>query len=234
MSTHSFDQDKITTLRTLLKGVEFYQPIYGLEDVFTEEPCRPNTKERAEGIKKALGDVNGKHILDVGSSLGYMDFFLADHGAITEGWDFKAENVVICDLIKDIIVPQAPITFKHLDFNPNTVETIANGQFDVILLLSVLHHITAAAGIEVVQNMLKSLIEKSPTLIVELASSREYASEENRTNSLLSTATWLDKLPENDMDFFSAMGNVKIEVIGEHVTHVSTVLRKTYIITRQS
>lgn len=204
-------------LEQLLNGVEYYQPLYGITGI--EPPLRP-CRDRAERIADALAPL-GKHfrLIDFGSSLGYFPFFFADRGAITTGLDIRAANTAVaCGTGK---LNGLNATFGTAALDPQTIAGIAPGDYDVALILSVLHHITHRHGIDHTAGLLASLLDRVPVLILELALKTEDVK-----------FPWRESLPTDPLAILSACGKVKVRMLGESRSHLSNADRPIFMVTR--
>jgi O-antigen chain-terminating methyltransferase len=210
---------RLDRLRELAKRVEPYQPTYGITGVF-DVAARPS-KDRAVAIERFLGRLRGKRILDIGSSLGYMDFFLADRGAHTEGWDFRAENVEVARQVGAI--NGIPAKFRTKPLDQDTVQTVHGGDFDVVLLLSVLHHIIHFQGLETAKQLVAQLLDRVPVLIVELAEKGEDAA-----------LFWDEAQPEDPREVLALVADVAdVHLLGRFPTHLSGQDRGLYAVVRR-
>ena len=212
-------------LEQALVKAEAYQPLYGLEglDVGSSKISRPNSRERAETIWKALGpDIHGLRVVDVGSSLGYMSFYLADRGAAVEGWDFRAVNTNVANIVGEINKVQHA-TFKTRELTPEILKGIPPGRIDAVLILSVLHHTVMYNGLEYTQDLMKELLSRVPVVIVELAQKGEDKNLEWDASQPKDALAVFDKAKE--------LG-ITIEQVGEFDTHLSGKTRPMYKISR--
>ncbi len=204
-------------LEQSLNRVEFYQALYGITGF--EDPLR-SCRDRAVTIAAALRPLGPKfRLLDFGSSLGYFPFFFADRGATTTGFDIKPENMAVALATQRL--NGLPATFQTAPLDLNTVCAISPGEYDVALILSVLHHITHKCGIDYVVQLLAQLHARVPTLILELAHRNEDV-----------PFAWRSSLPEDPLDILAACGNIQVETIGHFPSHLSNITRPMYIITQ--
>lgn len=199
--------DRLDVVRKLAAQVEPYQPIYGLEGIINN-PSR-NSIDRARAIEIAIEPVRGRRILDIGSSLGFMSFYLADRGAFLEGWESNAANVEVAKAIAR--VNGLRVCFRATEMNLQTVQGIPPGRFDVILVLSVLHHIIHSQGLDAAQTIVAELLQRVPFLVCELASQGENTS-----------LTWDRSQPQDPM---AVLGKIPagshVRRLGEFSTHLS-------------
>jgi O-antigen chain-terminating bifunctional methyltransferase/kinase len=214
-----------------LSKVEFYQPLYNI--TLPEGPGikydikRLNSsKERADVVLRYLGQnatLKSLNMLDIGSSLGYMDMYFGERGHKTFGIDASKDNVEVAKLLAEL--NQLPnVTFDVARFNASFVKEMKNS-YDVAFLFSVLHHIIGAYGLENTQDLMLELLDKVPLLFVEFA-----VAEEKKT----SLPGWKDNLPQDPLAVFAKCTDCQFELLGYFDTHVSDIKRPLYAIKKKS
>ena len=89
-----------------------------------------------EDVKRELGDVKGKKILEIGCSVGSFSVFLAKQGAIVTGIDV-GENLILAakELAK---INKVDCNFKAC----SAADIKLDETFDVIIGFAVLHHMS--------------------------------------------------------------------------------------------
>jgi O-antigen chain-terminating methyltransferase len=207
-------------LRKMLNEIEYYQPAYmiGGIDLVPKREC----KDRCRAIEKSLNcSVAGLRMLDIGASLGYVCYYFADRGAVTYGWEINPKNAEVANLIGRI--NGIPSTIRTKEASIESIKEIKPGEYDIIILLSVLHHIVHFKGLEYVQELVKELYNKVSTLIVELAVKDE------------DTALyWNESQPENELAVFDMVrDDIEISKIGEFKTHLSLKARPIFMISEK-
>jgi len=205
-------------LEACLNRVEYYQPLYGI--VGFEPPLR-NCRDRAAAIEEALKPL-GKNfrLIDFGSSLGYFPFYFADRGAACTGVDIKPENTAVALTVQRL--NGLPATFRTGSLDLQSVRTIPANQYDVGLILSVLHHITHRRGKDYVALLLRELLARIPTLVLELAHRDEDV-----------TFEWREALDENRLGILTGC-DADARLIAQFPTHLSKVMRPIYLVTRRT
>lgn len=211
--------NRITQLQNLLAEVEHYQPTYHIAGL-VNQPQR-DSHDRCIAIEAALIPLAGKRILDIGSSLGYVSFYMADRGAVVQGWESNAKNAEVSRLVRDI--NGIPVDFRTKEFNNETVATIPNGEFDVAIMLSVIHHITRFQGLDYSQKLMKALMDRVPVLVVELAKKGEDPK-----------LPWDAAQPEDELAVFDLIKkDIEIQEIGRFSNHLSDNKRPLYLVKRK-
>lgn len=214
MSPHH--DNRLDILRNMATKVEPYQPPYGIAGIF-DNPARGSI-DRARVIEQRLGMPAGQRILDIGSSLGYMCYYFADRGAITEGWEARIENAEFSRMVGELNGVNTHIKTKL--FDAESVKTIRTGEYDVVFILSVLHHITHYQGLEYTQLLMKELLERVPMVVVELARRGE-------DRKLF----WNAAQPKDELAIFELVkDDIIIEKIGDFPNHLSKRTRPLYVI----
>lgn len=123
-------------------------------------PSRP-AASRYEAIRDEIGDRRGLRVLDIGAHEGYFSLRLAE--------DLDAQVTAVDDW-KGLRTALAKAPFPRVTgvYERLTPESLADlGQFDVILCLSVLHHVPWWP------QMLRQVLDQSQLLICEVATARE-------------------------------------------------------------
>ena len=211
---------RLQKLRELAAKVEPYQPAYGLPGLIAK-PARESI-DRCRAIENHFaGRLRGKRLLDVGSSLGYVCFYFADRGMATEGWEGNPANAEVAQLIGEINGVSSRIRTQQ--FDRDSLATIAPGQFDIVTLLSVLHHVVYHQGLEQTQELLRDLLQRVPVLVLELARKGEDPG-----------LFWDASLPEDELDVLALVrDDVDVVPLGMFDTHLSDKARPLYVVTRK-
>jgi 2-polyprenyl-3-methyl-5-hydroxy-6-metoxy-1,4-benzoquinol methylase len=208
--------------RLLNTQVKHSQPIYGVPGTFFSTKSEMSCSERAKIVEKYFnGNVNNIRILDTASSLGYFCFYLADRGAFTEGWDSLELNVYVANLTKEINGISTTRFFCRR-FDADSIKYISCDYYDCVLLFDVLHQTAQQYGLEYSRQLIKSLADKIPVLIVEFKKPKkeiEYGQTGNMQN--------------NDLDFFSILVDYKIDKLGEFTIPDSDTVDSIYAVSQK-
>lgn len=205
-------------LKARLDCVEVYQPLYGISGL--DAPLR-DCQDRARIIADALRPLGREfRLIDFGSSLGYFPFFFADRGAITSGFDVNRKNTEVALATQRL--NRLPATFKTAALDLTTVRRIPSGKYQVALILSVLHHIIHRYGLRYVTELMVELLDRIPTLVLELAQRNEEV-----------TFPWRESLPEDPLSILSLCGQINVQLLGESRSHLSTASRPLYLVSRE-
>lgn len=149
---------------------EIYQAIYGHPDIAqdTSRACIDRLEKIAE-IHDALCTRLGRplRVLDMGCAQGYFSLSLASRGAEVHGVDFLDKNILVCQALAQEN-PDVKVTFA-VGRLEETVAALKPEQYDLVLGLSVLHHVVHEHGIAQVQRWLAHLADVSKVVILELA-----------------------------------------------------------------
>ncbi len=218
-------------LRELYAAVEPYQPLFGIGG--TDIPVCPDAgqagmpvpqrscADRAAAIEKRIGrDIAGLKLLDLGSSLGYFSLHFAARGARATGIDFDPKAVALARRLASY--DKLPATFHIGPVTPEFARALTPGEFDVALVLSLLHHVIREHGLARAQELLAELSARVPLVFVELAVKEEDVSH-----------AWRDALPDDPMETFALCRNVDVVKLGEFPTHLSGVRRPLYLVSRK-
>lgn len=211
--------DRLDQLRRLVANVEHYQPLYSVAGII-EEPARTSL-DRARRLESAMSPLTGQRVLDIGSSLGYMSYYLADRGAQVTGWDLSAANVLVARAVGELNGIKA--TFATRTLTIDSVKAIDPGSYDSALVLAVLHHLVHFNGLAQTQQIVAELLHRIPVLYLELALKGEDPD-----------LFWDAAQPDDPLDLFALVRDeVEIEHLGQFPTHLSDVERPIYRVARR-
>lgn len=164
-----------TSLEALVSALpEQYQPIFGHPELTyaTARACEDRLEIVAQVWEKlSAGLRRPARVLDLGCSQGYFSLALAGRGATVMGIDHGQANIAVCEALA-AEYPQFPARFVLM----NVEELFGNvdlGTFDLVLGLSIFHHLVRVHGLVAVERWLATLAKCVPTVIFELALAQE-------------------------------------------------------------
>lgn len=195
---------------------EMYQPIFGFPDL--SGSASRATEDRFSSISavySALSENVGRplRVLDLGCAQGFMSFSLAELGASVVGVDLLAENIELCRALADCR-QDLDVTFVHSRVE-DYIPSLEEGQFDIVMLLSVVHHVAFHSSPEAAVEVIAKVRRCSKVLIAELAVRDE-------------PLYWAQALPLDPVSVFESAKFVRC--IRETETHLSEVKRPTYFV----
>lgn len=125
-----------------------------LEDLRVVDPRQflSGSSVAFEDFLRQLGDANGKKILDYGCGSGWLSTYLAQRGALVEGFDISGNLVALgmkranANGVGEAVRLQRMIA-ERLDYPSNT--------FDVAAGISIIHHIALEEGSRELLRVLK-------------------------------------------------------------------------------
>ena len=203
---------------------QIYQLIYNHPDLTDEKTvqriCVDREREIISLVEKYLSLTKKKYrtVLDIGCSQGYFCFKLKEHFGdkvqIT-GIDIDQKNIDLCNALNK--ENNFDIKFVKETLNNDFVNNIKNDQFDIVMVLGVIHHEArptgsiyakkSKGGYAHAKKLLSKLIKKSQFSIIELALREKFRSD-------------FGELPINYMDWFSDIAFSKT-IASFHRTTVS-------------
>jgi SAM-dependent methyltransferase/predicted NBD/HSP70 family sugar kinase len=188
---------------------EVYQPIFGL----SAGACRPCEDRLAQvsRIYLMLAQKLGRplRVLDLGCAQGFFSFSLARLGATVFGVDSREANIEVCRALAE----SHPGPTFHLGFVELALAGLGPGQFDLVLGLSVLHHLVNQSGPAPVRELLAQVARHVPAGVFELALASEPAS-------------WARALPEDPRSLLD--GFAFVHECARHIAHHADVSRPLY------
>lgn len=148
-----------------------YQPVPF--DGFDDLGCERNSSEhRLDMLVDWLGLTGPQRILDLGCANGFFLFRLAQLGLIEEGLgvDYFAGNVQTCRILADFH-GLSQLGFREATIGPDMVDALTGDRsWDVVLWLSVHHHLIRTQSIDAAQSVLRRLYERCGVVVVEQGS----------------------------------------------------------------
>ncbi|BDB21287.1 kinase [Pseudomonas sp. CYM-20-01] len=149
---------------------EVYQPIFGRSDLsdHVSRPCA----DRLDVIARIYDALQAHldrplRVLDLGCAQGYFSLSLASRGAAIRGVDFLDKNVAVCTALSQEH-PQLNATFE-VGRVEDVIDRLEPGQYDLILGLSVFHHVIHERGIDEVKRLFQRAAEMTGALVLEIA-----------------------------------------------------------------
>ena len=210
-STAGAHDAQTSRLMTLVAELpEIYQPIYGLPLV---QGARTADSDRIDIVAQVVDKVSrlvGRplRILDLGSAQGYVAFRLSEAGHSVVGVEGLAQNVAVARAIQEQH-PDRDVRFVEADILdcPSVVDLRA---FDLVLGLSVLHHIVDRDGQDRAVELVATLAHHIPHGIFEMALAAE-------------PVFWAGSLPADPRATLAPFAFIR--EIGRSGTHLSEVRR---------
>ena len=205
------------TLHDLIKALpEVYQTIFGHPE--WDDNVSRNCNERLDVIYEVYSNLSEQlgrplKVLDLGCAQGFFSLSLASKGATVKGIDFLDKNIAVCRALAE--------ENKDLDVEFDTgrieeiIEQIQPRTYDLVIGLSVFHHLVYEHGVEKVKNWLTKLADSVHAMILELALKEE-------------PLYWGSSLPDEPDEIIKSCKFYK--VIAEYQTHLSAIIRPMYVI----
>lgn len=202
-------------ITSLVKALpEVYQPIYGHPEFndLASRPCDDRLRLITSIYTRLAGEIGRPlRVLDLGCAQGYFSLHLAEQGATVKGIDRLEENIKLCRGLAE----------EHpgysVEFEVGSIEDVLSrlmpGEIDLVIGMSVLHHLCAERGAEQTRAILKELSDKIEAGVFEVALKEEpppWASQQP------DTPDWLYQ----DFAFLACAG--------EFPTHLSDTTRPVY------
>ena len=160
----------MTTLDELISQLpELYQPVYGR---LSNDTSRVADSPRTAQILLTI-DVIAAHfdrpirILDLGSAQGYYCFLAAERHHHVTGVDYLPINIAVSRAIHQQH-PELSVEFVEADVDGISA-LVADGDFDLVLGLSILHHIVHRDGREATAALVQVLRDNVPFGLFEMA-----------------------------------------------------------------
>jgi O-antigen chain-terminating methyltransferase len=205
----------VSSIKKLVADLpEIYQPIFG-------HPKHSNAvsrqcHDRLEHIGKVYRALESQvqrplRVLDLGCAQGFFSLSLAKLGATVHGVDYLDANIAVCNALAREN-PELNVSFQVSRIE-SILEQLQSKQYDLVLGLSVFHHIVHEVGCDAVQRMLEDLADKIAAGIFELALASE-------------PLYWADAQPQEPWRLLS--GFAFVHELAQHKTHLSDISRPLF------
>ncbi|MCX9384687.1 methyltransferase domain-containing protein, partial [Escherichia coli] len=198
---------------------EIYQTIFGHEkwNDASSRDCSIRLAiitEQYQKLEKSLQ--RPLRVLDLGCAQGFFSLSLAKLGATVRGIDFLPANILVCQALADEN-PDLDVTFE-VGRIEEVIKSLTDNDYDMVIGLSVFHHIVHEHGLAQVKQWIKRLADCTVILIMELALREE-------------PLYWGASLPENPAELIDLCAFYR--QIGEFETHLSHINRPMYLISNK-
>ncbi|MBS0880173.1 methyltransferase domain-containing protein, partial [Pantoea sp. JGM49] len=186
---------------------EVYQTIFGHPE--WDDNVSRNCNERLDVIYEVYTTLSNKlgrplKVLDLGCAQGFFSLSLANKGATVKGIDFLDKNIDVCRKLAE------ENENLNVEFDTGRIEDVIDNieprNYDLVIGLSVFHHLVHEHGVEKVRNLLSKLADSVHALILELALKEE-------------PLYWGPSLPEQPEELIESCKFYRI--IAEYQTHLS-------------
>lgn len=149
---------------------ELYQPIYGHPEL--SNAAARSCQSRLVHVRStyaALADHLGRplRVLDLGCAQGFFSCALAALGADVLGIDYCPENVAVCTLLGDEF-PNSKLEFR-VERLEDFIPLLSASAFDLVLGLSVFHHVVHERGQEATRALIDRLAASIGHGVFEIA-----------------------------------------------------------------
>lgn len=209
--------DSAGDLQALVDALpEIYQPIYGRADL-SGGASRATEDRFSEilSVYKKLEQRIGRplRVLDLGCAQGFISLSLAAHGASVVGVEMLPQNVELC---RKLAVDNPELKAEFVEGRiENFILTVEPGSFDLVLLLSVIHHVAFHESVDVAEETITRARQAAPVLLAELALADEQM-------------YWASVLPSEPTRAFGKAAYVR--ELCRTGTHLSEVKRPLYFV----
>jgi SAM-dependent methyltransferase len=193
---------------------EIYQPIFGHPEL--SQRVSRACEDRLAPIMQVYRDLETQlkrppRVLDLGCAQGFFCLSLARLGATAHGVDFQHGNIAVCQALA-AESPELKVSFQTARVE-DALGVLQKDQYDLVLGLSVFHHIIHQIGALAVQRMLAALADKIAVGLFEMALASE-------------PPAWAASQPANPRQVLAGFGFVF--ELAENATHLSTIARPLY------
>lgn len=202
-------------IRDLVEALpEKYQPIFGHPELSSgsSRGCFDRLEtilDVARRLRSRLG--RQVRVLDLGCAQGFFSLSLAAEGCAVVGADYLQQNIDVCRALA-AEQQSAGVEFIHGSIE-DLVETLSPGQYDLVLGLSVFHHLVHQHGLADVSETIERISKHVPVGLYELAVREE-------------PVYWAPSQPETARDLLASYAFVRL--LATLPTHLSGIERPFY------
>ncbi|PPU97825.1 kinase [Xanthomonas populi] len=204
--------ESISALVTALP--EKYQPIFGHPELSegSSRGCEDRLVLIAECAKR-MQDALGRplRVLDFGCAQGFFSLSLAAKGHRVHGVDFLDRNIALCQALASDN-PALEASFEHATVE-EVIERLEDREYDLVLGLSVFHHLVHAQGVERVRRLCQKLADSTEAGIFEMALREE-------------PLYWAASLPSDPAELLAGYSFTRL--LSRQTTHLSAIARPLY------
>jgi O-antigen chain-terminating methyltransferase len=193
---------------------ELYQPIYGHPGLSSNVSRACDDRLRLiDDVYRAMATLRGRplRVLDLGCAQGYFSLSLAAAGGQVTGLDMLPQNIAVCRMLA------AEHPLLNMDFAEASIESVLRGlhpgQYDLVLGLSVFHHLIHTHGEAMVRGWIGKLGETAVAGIFEFALCSE-------------PLPWAVSQPADERALLGDLAFV--HELGRFPTHLSEIARPLY------
>jgi len=194
---------------------EIYQPVYGHPELSTNvsRQCTDRLEKIAQ-VHDALQGLLGRslRVLDLGCAQGFFSLSLAARGAVVHGVDFLEKNITACKVLATEH-PSLKASFEIARVE-NVISHLEVDQYDLVLGLSVFHHLVHEHGAAKVGELLDRASVCSGALVVEFALRDE-------------PLYWAPAQPQDPRTLL--VGCAFVHELARHDTHLAPIPRPLYV-----
>ena len=164
------NSDRTDLARLVAALAEVYQPIYGHPEL--SGAASRTCVDRYAAIRQAyeaIAECYGRalRVLDLGCAQGYFSLNLGALGARVTAIDISPENIAVCQALA------TEANLSNVEFRRDSIESIIGSlqtdEYDLVLGLSVFHHLVHTAGPAAVRDRIAILSRLVAVAIFELA-----------------------------------------------------------------
>ncbi|MFC7520580.1 methyltransferase domain-containing protein [Xanthomonas populi] len=165
--------------------------------------------ECAKRMQDALG--RPLRVLDFGCAQGFFSLSLAAKGHRVHGVDFLDRNIALCQALASDN-PALEASFEHATVE-EVIERLEDREYDLVLGLSVFHHLVHAQGVERVRRLCQKLADSTEAGIFEMALREE-------------PLYWAASLPSDPAELLAGYSFTRL--LSRQTTHLSAIARPLY------
>ncbi len=194
---------------------EIYQPVFGHPGLSTHVSRQCTDRlENIAAVHDALQGLLGRplRVLDLGCAQGFFSLSLAERCGIVHGVDYLDKNIAVC---KALATENQGLSVSfEVDRIENVINHLEADQYDLVLGLSVFHHLVHEHGVAKVRELLDRAGACSAALVGEFALRDE-------------PLYWAPAQPHDPRTLLE--GYAFVHELARHNTHLAPIPRPLYV-----
>jgi SAM-dependent methyltransferase len=193
--------------------------IEGYHPLPNQQGKRPS-QARLDTVLNHISDA--ELCLDIGCNTGFFAQALSNKGIFTIGFDTEPKNI----LVANAQYPRDNLLFKHLQLTNETARALPTA--DIILFLSVFHHLVKNFGQRQAEETLQTLTSRCRKQFFF-----ETGQPDEKGTKFCDLMTFVDDIENWTNAFFiGRCGFSQCQCIGEFETFLTPVKRKLFLVSR--
>lgn len=155
----------------------------------------------------------GASLLDVGCGAGLFVLLLTRLGYVRSAIGFDANKAAI-ESAQGVVARQGRLDEIRFEFRDAAKDSWPIGQFDVVSLIDVMHHVQPDRQAEIIQKAAEYVAPGGILLYKDMVRRPAWRAWANRLHDLLSAGEWIHYVPIDDIVSYARKSGLHLERMG--------------------